>query len=79
MDTITISAKGQIVIPARIRKKFGLKKGKKMVIMEEDGFIKMVPPTDLTKLCGIWSDLDPKVVRKQIEEMRKDDEEKERS
>jgi AbrB family looped-hinge helix DNA binding protein len=73
METITMSAKGQIVIPARIRKKFMLKKGEKLVIMEDEGYIKMLPPTDLTTLCGIWSDLDPKVVRKQIEEMRKDD------
>jgi len=50
-----------------------LKKGEKLVIMEDESYIKMLPPTDLTTLCGIWSDLDPKVVRKQIEEMRKDD------
>ncbi len=73
METITISAKGQIVIPAKIRKKFGLKKGGKLVIMEEEGCIKMLPPTDITTLCGTWSDLDPKAVRKQIEEMRKID------
>lgn len=73
METITISAKGQIVIPSRIRKKFGLKKGDKLTIMEEDGFIKMLPPTDITTLCGTWSDLDPKAVRKQIEEMRRVD------
>ncbi len=73
METITISAKGQIVIPARIRKKFGLKKGEKLVIMEDDGCIKMLPPTDITTLCGVWSDLDPKAVRKQIEEMRRID------
>lgn len=73
METITISAKGQIVIPSRIRKKFGLKKGEKLAIIDEDGFIKMLPPTDITTLCGTWPDLDPKVVRKQIEKMRRED------
>ncbi|KCZ72928.1 looped-hinge helix DNA binding domain, AbrB family [Candidatus Methanoperedens nitroreducens] len=73
METITISAKGQIVIPSRIRKKFGLKKGEKLAIIEEDGCIKILPPTDITTLCGTWSDLDPKAVRKQIEEMRRED------
>lgn len=63
----------QIVIPARIRKKFGLKKGERVVIMEEEGYIKMLPPTDITSLCGIWRDLDSKAVRRQIEEMRKED------
>ncbi len=73
METITIRAKGQIVIPSRIRKKLGLKKGGKLAIKEEGGCIKMLPPTNITELCGSWSDLDPKAVRKQIEEMRRID------
>jgi len=73
MQTITISAKGQVVIPASIRKKLGLKKGEKLAIMEEEGYIKLVPPADLTSLCGVWSDLDTTTVRKQIEYMRKEE------
>lgn len=38
----------------------------------------MLPPTDLTKLCGSWPDLDLETVRKEIEESRKDDEEREK-
>lgn len=73
MQTITLSAKGQVVIPANIRKKLGLKKGEKLVIMEEEGYIKMVPPVDLTSLCGTWSDFDANTIRKQIEDMRKEE------
>ena len=73
MQTVTISAKGQMVIPANIRKKFNLKKGEKLAIVKENGYIKMVPPADLTSLCGAWSDLDVKTVRKQIEDMRKEE------
>ena len=73
MQTITISAKGQVVIPANIRKKLGLKKGDKLAIMEEEGYIKMIPPADLTSLCGAWSDLDTRTVRNQIEDMRKEE------
>jgi len=73
MQTITISAKGQVVIPANIRKKFNLKKGEKLTIVEENGYLKMIPPADLTSLCGAWSDLDAKTVRKQIEDMRKEE------
>jgi AbrB family looped-hinge helix DNA binding protein len=73
MQTITISAKGQVVMPANVRKKFNLKKGEKLAIIEEKGYIKMVPPADLTSLCGVWSDLDVKSVRKQIEDMRKEE------
>ena len=73
MQTITISAKGQVVIPASIRKKFNLIQGEKLAIMEEEGYIKMIPPADLTSLCGAWSDLDTRIVRKQIEDMRKEE------
>lgn len=72
MESITISSKGQVIIPARIRKKYGLKKGEKLVIIEEDGCIKILPRTKLTDLCGSVK-LDMKAVRKQIEEMRKED------
>jgi len=73
MQTVTISAKGQVVIPANIRKKFNLKKGEKLAIVEENGYIKMIPPADLTSLYGAWSDLDARTVRKQIEDMRKEE------
>jgi len=41
--------------------------------MEEEGYIKMVPLVDLTSLCGTWSDLDANTIRKQIEDMRKEE------
>lgn len=73
MDTITISAKGQVVIPSRIRKKFGLTKGTKLTIMEEEGHLKMLMPEKLTMLCGTWSELDSKSIREQIDRMRNED------
>lgn len=75
MQSVIMSTKGQIIIPADIRKKYGLKKGEKLMIEDEDGYIKMIPKTtDLTSLCGILKGhLDSKSVRKQIEEMRKVD------
>lgn len=73
METITISAKGQVVIPSRIRKKFGLTKGTKLTIMEEEGHIKMLMPEKLTTLCGTWSDLDSKSIREQLDRMRNED------
>ncbi|NJD76023.1 MAG: AbrB/MazE/SpoVT family DNA-binding domain-containing protein [Candidatus Methanoperedens sp.] len=80
METLTISRKGQVVIPAKLRKKYGLKDGEKLIIEDEGSYIKIIPKTtDLTTLCGILKgQLDPKAVRKQIEEMRKDDEKREK-
>jgi AbrB family looped-hinge helix DNA binding protein len=75
METVIMSTKGQVIIPAEMRKKYGLKKGEKLIIEDGGSYIKMIPKTsDLTKLCGILKGhLDSKSVRKQIEEMRKDD------
>lgn len=72
MQTITMSAKGQIVIPLRIRKKFGLKKGEKLIIEAEDRNIKLIPRTvDITTLVGsVKPVLDRETVRKNIRKMR---------
>lgn len=72
MEPIKMSTKGQVIIPVRIRKRYGLKKGEKLVITDENGYIKIIPGTKLADLCGSVK-LDMKVVRKQIEEMRKED------
>ena len=67
-----MSAKGQIVIPLRIRKKFGLKKGEKLFIEVEDRDIKLTPKTvGITTLVGsVKPVLDRETVRKNIREMR---------
>jgi AbrB family looped-hinge helix DNA binding protein len=72
METITMSAKGQIVIPLKIRKKFGLKKGEKLLIEVEDRDIKLIPRTvDITTLVGsVKPVFDRETVKKSIREMR---------
>ncbi len=39
VDAITLSAKGQIVIPRKIREKYNLKKGDRLLVRDEDGKI----------------------------------------
>jgi AbrB family looped-hinge helix DNA binding protein len=72
METITMSAKGQIVIPLKIRKKFGLKKGEKLFIEVEERDIKLIPRTvDITTLVGsVKPVFDRETVKKNIREMR---------
>ncbi|VVB96559.1 Antidote-toxin recognition MazE, bacterial antitoxin [uncultured archaeon] len=72
MQSVIMSTKGQVIIPASTRKKYGLKKGERLVLIEEKDHIKIMPKTRLTDLCGSVK-LDMKVVRKQIEDMRKED------
>ena len=41
--TAVISSKGQIVIPANLRKRYGLKEGTTVVFQEEHGQLTLVP------------------------------------
>ena len=46
MDTTTVTVKGQVVIPFKLRRKFGIKKGTQVYVYERDGEIAIKPITD---------------------------------
>ena len=46
MDRALVTVKGQIVIPSKLRRKFGIKKGTQVYIYERDGEITIKPITD---------------------------------
>lgn len=46
MNTTIVTTKGQIVIPAEIRKKYGIEVGTKIRFDVEDGDIKLIPITE---------------------------------
>ena len=46
MDKTTVTAKGQIVIPARLRQKFDIRQGTQVSIFERNGEIIVRPITD---------------------------------
>ncbi|MFZ1978415.1 MAG: AbrB/MazE/SpoVT family DNA-binding domain-containing protein [Bacteroidota bacterium] len=45
MDTSIVTVKGQLVVPAKIRRKFGIKKGTKIAFVEQNGKL-MIQPLD---------------------------------
>ena len=53
MDVVTLSSKGQIVIPAKVRKKFSLKEGDSLVLVPEKNAIRLQPLTNLSDLWGV--------------------------
>ena len=55
MAKVRTLAKGQIVIPADIRKRYHIEPGTEMQIMEYGGIIYLVPPVDdpVKAACGI--------------------------
>jgi AbrB family looped-hinge helix DNA binding protein len=57
LETSTVTTKGQIVIPSKIRRKYNIKNGTKVHFYEEKGAIKMVPVTAemIKRNFGIFS------------------------
>lgn len=46
MPTVKTLTKGQIVIPAEMRRKYRIEPGTKLQIMEYGGIIYLIPPVD---------------------------------
>jgi AbrB family looped-hinge helix DNA binding protein len=45
IETSVVTSKGQLVIPARLRRRFGIKKGTLIAFVEDDGRMVMQPVT----------------------------------
>lgn len=45
MELAKVTSKGQITIPAAIRRKYGMTPGKKVLFLEEDGRVVMANPS----------------------------------
>ena len=46
MDKAVVTVKGQVVIPSKLRRKFGIKKGTQVSVYEREGEIVIKPITD---------------------------------
>ncbi len=52
MHTSVVTVKGQIVVPAKIRRKFGIKKGTTVAFIEQHGKL-LIQPLDKTYFDGL--------------------------
>jgi AbrB family looped-hinge helix DNA binding protein len=48
--TIKLTQRGMITIPLNLRKKFHLKEGSKLVILEDEGKLMLIPLVDIEKI-----------------------------
>jgi AbrB family looped-hinge helix DNA binding protein len=70
-EVVTISAKGQVVLPSDIRKELSLEKGTKMVLVVREGMVIMKPIKRLSELRGILSEIE-KSAREIVKELREE-------
>jgi len=75
MATVKTLSKGQIVIPAGIRKRYRIEPGTRIQIMEYGGIIYLVPPVEdpIRAACGLLPSkpsLSRKLLRKRKKEFK---------
>ena len=73
MATIKTLGKGQVVIPAEIRRKYGIEPGSKLQIVEYGGIIYLIPPVEspVASAVGILPSK-PSMAEKLLAERKKD-------
>ena len=52
-ETVTITSKGQVTIPSRLRKKLRIEEGEKLLIFDEDNELRIVRVPKLSELAGV--------------------------
>ena len=73
MESVRVLGKGQIVIPARLRKKFKLEPGAQVLIFEYGRLIHIMPPTeDPVKAAMGCLPADPSLSEELLKERKKD-------
>ncbi|HEA69068.1 hypothetical protein LCGC14_2462930 [marine sediment metagenome] len=63
MHTVTVSPKYQVVIPKIIRDALRLRPGQKMMVIEYDGRIELIPDRDISELKGFLKGINTEFVR----------------
>ena len=73
VETSVVTSKGQLVIPARLRRRFGIKKGTLVAFVEDDGHM-IVQPVTPEFIRSLRSSLkgEPSALEVLLEERKKD-------
>ena len=53
VETVTVTSKGQVTIPSKLRRELRITEGEKLLIIREGNAIKVVPLPKLSKLAGV--------------------------
>jgi len=63
MGVVTVSSKYQIVIPQDVREKLELKPGQKVVVIEKDGVVHLIPQKSIKEMRGFVKGIDTDKLR----------------
>jgi len=57
IETVTVSSKGQVTIPSKLRRQLGIRKGERLLVAREENAIRLVPIPKLSQLAGVDEEL----------------------
>jgi len=57
IETVTVTSKGQVTIPSRLRRELRIVRGEKLLVIREGNAIKIIPVPKLSKLAGVDEDV----------------------
>lgn len=63
MGVVTLSSKYQIVIPQDVREKMDLKPGQKIIVIEKDGVVHLIPQRSIKEMRGFAKGVDTHKLR----------------
>ena len=73
MEVVTVTSRGRITIPSRVRRELKIVEGDKLLLIREGNAIKLIPVPRLSRMAGIdrllFKGRKPSV---EIEEMRRE-------
>lgn len=73
VETVTVTSKGQITIPSKLRRELRIVRGEKLLVAREGTAIKIIPLPKLSKLAGVDEEVfRDKKPSKDIEIMRRE-------
>jgi len=52
LSVVTVSSKFQVVIPVAVREKMNLKPGQKVIVVEKDGVVHLIPEKPMKEMRG---------------------------
>lgn len=63
MNTVTVSPKFQVVIPLEVRRRMKLEPGAKLMVVEFNGGLRLLPLKPASALRGIARGIEPSIER----------------
>jgi AbrB family looped-hinge helix DNA binding protein len=57
VETVTVTSKGQVTIPSKLRRELKILEGEKLLVVREGDTIRIIPIPKLSKLAGVDEEL----------------------